>query len=199
MLGVARHRIHSATTDVVRFLAEWSVSGSIGNSAPGDIVTNHPLITTDPLLGGLYEVKFNGTHNVGNLALTRQAFFINFSTGFDVNQAYMFDRLDSGTDKLQFGQQGWSGTPGTFDALQGHYDQPPRGIDGVPTFGGGSVTPNPVGYEVEGQRGRLYTNLIFRFTLTETTTLRIVVGNSNTYPTIIQSGNYNLSMTLYQV
>jgi hypothetical protein len=197
MLGVARHRIHSATTDVVRFLAEWSVSGSIGSSAPGPAGQN-VLITTDPLLGGQYEVKFNGTHNTGNFTLTRQAYILNFSS-FDVNQAYMYDRLDSSPDQLQFGQQDWSGTPGTFNALEGHYAQPPRGIDGIPTFGGGSVTPNPVGYEVEGQRGRLYTNLIFRFTLTETTTLRIVAGNSNTYPTTVQSGNYNFTMTLYQV
>ena len=196
MLGVARHRIHSATTDAVRFLAEWSVSGSIGNSAPGP-AGQYILITTDPLPGGQYEVKFNGTHNTGNFTLTRQAYIVNFSS-FNVNQACMYDRLDSNNDQLKFGQREFTGS-GTFDPLNGHYQGGPRGIDNIPTYGGSSITPNPVGYESEYQWGRLYTNLIFRFTLTETTTLRIVAGNSNTLPAINQSGNYNFTMTLYQV
>jgi hypothetical protein len=171
MLGVARHQ-HSGLV----FVANRSASGSIGNRAnsPGTGIITMPSLST-----GRYRIVLNGYHQVQQFVLTRQL---------------------PATFSGSLWVAGPTDTPARGDLSEAILrDQLLNAVDGF------LLTPRQLKEGTHTAAPRYFTDFTFEFTLPlasyegdTSTTLYWIVQNIQDFSSSY-TGNYNLSVALYQM
>lgn len=152
------------------FLANYSASGSLGNGA------NAPgtgIITMDALPTGKYRIVLNGSYQVQTLVLTRQVPATLNSDLWVDGPTDNFDRGDRSEVVFRSQMNVTGGVPIDLNnVLEGNT---------LTDYTFDFTMPLP-GYEADG-----------------TTTLYWIVQNIQVLSSNIYTGNYNLSVALYQI